>query len=57
MPFSATPDTAEIVALLPNMTNALATMGSVSTVPAIAGVRISQISETVGKGYPLELVI
>jgi hypothetical protein len=57
VPFSATPDTAEIVALLPNMTNALATMGSVSTVPAIAGVRISQISETVGKGYPLELVI
>ncbi len=57
IPFSATPDDADVVLLLSNWRNALGVPGTTVNVPRSTALRISQISETVGKGYPLELVI
>lgn len=57
IPISATPDTATVVVLDANWKTYTGTMGSTIALPSPAGIRVYQMSETVGKGYPLEFVI
>jgi hypothetical protein len=58
IPWDARPDSDEVVVLIPTLKGfGIAGSGSIVTLPSSVGVKVYQISEAVGRGYPLTVVI